>query len=118
MLGYLTGQNEGGPVRMTSVNHTNRSDAALAPGVFRRNNYWEVVNFDPRESETDRCTVDDFSKRFGITITADEVQEPLSTASTGLTRLQFRQNEFWHWLIVALVALAALEFFIANRATA
>jgi hypothetical protein len=118
MLGYLTGLNEGGPVRMMLVNEANDSDNARAPGVFEQDGYWRVVNVDPRESETDRCTLDDFAKRFGVAVETVEAEDPLLTASTGPVSLQFRQNEIWHWMIVALVGLAALEFFLANRATA
>jgi hypothetical protein len=118
MLGYLTGLNEGGPVRMATVNEAKDADGARAPGVFREDGYWRVVNVDARESETERCTLDDFAKRFGVTLKTDENQEPLQTAAIGPARLQFRQNEIWHWMIVALVGIAALEFFLANRATA
>ncbi|MEX2137874.1 MAG: BatA domain-containing protein [Pirellulales bacterium] len=118
MLGYLTGLNEGGPVRMTLVNVGKDSAGARAPGVFQQDGYWQVVNVDPRESETDRSTVDDFAKRFGVSVETNEAEDPVLAASTGAVSLQFRQNEIWHWIIVALVGLVALEFFLANRATA
>jgi hypothetical protein len=118
MLGYLTGLNDGGPVRMASVNDVGDSDGTRAPGVFQADGFWRVVNVDPRESETQRCTLDDFAKRFGVALKTDESEAPILTASTGPASLQFRQNEIWHWMIVALVGIAALEFFLANRATA
>jgi hypothetical protein len=118
MLGYLTGLNEGGPVRMIAVNDANDSKGASAPGVFPQEGYWRVVNVDPRESETQRCTPDDFAKRFGVSLRTDKTADPIIAASTGPASLQFRQNEIWHWMIVALVGIAALEFFLANRATA
>jgi hypothetical protein len=118
MLGYLTGLNEGGPVRTLLVNQPENSQSARTQGIFERDGYWQVVNVDPRESETDRSTTDEFVKRFGVAIGADEAETPVQTASSGPASLQFRQNEIWHWMIVALVALAALEFFLANRATA
>jgi hypothetical protein len=118
MLGYLTGLNEGGPVRTLLVNQRENSDTAGTPGVFEREGYWQVVNVDPRESETERSSIDEFVKRFGVTMGTDEADGELQIASAGPASLQFRQNEIWHWMIVALVALAALEFFLANRATA
>jgi hypothetical protein len=118
MLGYLTGLNEGGPVRTLLVNQKGDPDTAGTPGVFEREGYWQVVNVDPRESETERSSIDEFVKRFGVTIGTDEAEGELQIASAGPASLQFRQNEIWHWMIVALVALAALEFFLANRATA
>jgi hypothetical protein len=118
MLGYLTGLNEGGPVRMMAVNEGKNSASNRAPGVFSEEGYWRVVNVDPRESETQRCTPDDFAKRFGVSLQTDETEDPIIAASAGPASLQFRQNEIWHWMIVALVGIAALEFFLANRATA
>jgi hypothetical protein len=117
MLGYLTGLNEGGPVRTLLVNQAESADART-PGVFERAGYWQVVNVDPRESETERSSIDEFVKRFGVALGADEAEAAVQTASSGPASLQFRQNEIWHWMIVALVALATLEFFLANRATA
>ncbi|HJS08418.1 MAG TPA: hypothetical protein VJ809_12190, partial [Pirellulales bacterium] len=118
MLGYLTGLNEGGPVRMMAINEAKKPDSNRAPGVFSEEGYWRVVNVDPRESETQRCTLDDFAKRFGVALKTEETEDPVIAASTGQASLQFRQNEIWHWMIVALVGIAALEFFLANRATA
>ena len=118
MLGYLTGLNEGGPVRMMAINEAKKPDSKSAPGVYSEKGYWRVVNVDPRESETQRCTLDDFAKRFGVALKTEETEDPVIAASTGQASLQFRQNEIWHWMIVALVGIAALEFFLANRATA
>jgi hypothetical protein len=117
MLGYLTGLNEGGPVRMMLVDHATGSDAA-APGTFARDDHWQVVNVDPRESETERCTIADLVNRFGLTVRADEAEAAVETASAGPAKLEFRRTEIWHWMIVALIGLAAFEFFLANRATA
>lgn len=118
MLGHLTGLNEGGPVRPILVNHREGRHDIRAPGIFERRGYWDVVNVDPRESETERCTNADIVTRFDLTGPDDEPDATMLTASTGSATLQFRKNEIWHWIIVAVIGLAALEFFLANRATA
>jgi hypothetical protein len=120
MIGRLTGLNDGGPVRTSLVNAG--TGAGAVPGVFASGDYWQVVNVDPRESETQRCLEGELRMRIGASGSADA--EELATAaasSQGLARLgawEFRPNEFWHWIVVALVALASLEFVVGNRVAA
>ena len=119
MLGGLTGLNEGGPVRMAVARGGGERDAGVQkPGVVQLNSHWLVVNIDPRESEIARCTEADFTNRFGIDIERDDSNSAAIRTSSGLTKYEFRQIEFWYWVIVALVGLAATEFLVANRVTA
>jgi hypothetical protein len=120
MMGRLTGLNDGGPVRSVLVDGSSNSSAS--PGVFERGNYWQVVNVDPRESETARCLESDLRTRFAAAAPASEGDS--GNADENASRVAragtwgFRQNEFWHWIVVALVGLAALEFVVGNRVAA
>ena len=42
MLGYLTGLNEGGPVRGLTIDASSRLAADIKPGVYEKSRYWEV----------------------------------------------------------------------------
>ncbi len=117
MLGYLTGLNEGGPVREVLIDSTNTEMAEQTPGVYEQNGFWQVVNTNPRESETDRCSLDDFVKRFELNLDPSHMS-PAHSATMVPTSLQVRKNEVWHWVLFALVAFVCLEFFVANRAAA
>ena len=116
MLGRLTGVIDGGAVRSVVVNN----DAAK-PGVYERDGYSLVVNMDPRESEVQRCTEGALRSRFGLAASGAEAGSPSAAAPDGppaLTALEIRRNEVWQWVLVALVAVAALEFGVANRVAA
>jgi hypothetical protein len=117
MMGRLTGLNDGGPVRTMIVND---AEASTSPGVFRRSGFWQVVNLDPRESETQRCLKRDLRTRFAAP-GPDDDGEIAAAATAGVDPAgpwEFRQNELWHWIVVALVGLAALEFAVGNRVAA
>jgi hypothetical protein len=118
MLGRLTGLNDGGPVRMETVGAGGHS----APGVVKKGEAWLVVNMDPRESETQKCLESDLRMRFTAPGTG-ATEETVATASASpqdaaATAWEFRRNEFWHWLVVVLVAIACLEFVVGNRVAA
>jgi hypothetical protein len=117
MLGRLTGLNEGGLIRMVDA-QSGGVPAADRPGVFPRENHYQVVNLDPRESEIERCSETDLANRFGIGIERNDTTPLAASATGGLAKLELRQNEFWHWIIVVLVALAVTEYLVANRVTA
>ncbi len=120
MMGRLTGLNDGGPVRSVLVDAA--AEASASPGVFERGDYWQVVNVDPRESETARCLESDLRMRFAAANPASEDSGTMADDTpSGVARAgtwEFRQNEFWHWIVVALVGLAALEFVVGNRVAA
>jgi hypothetical protein len=120
MVGQLAGLNDGGPVRSVLVG--DKGEANAAPGVSQQGDHWQVVNLDPRESETQRCDAEEIRTRFGAH--GAETGSETSVAADGATgqatagAWEFRQNEFWKWLVVALVGLAALEFVVGNRVAA
>jgi hypothetical protein len=118
MLGRLTGLNNGGPVRMETVGAGARS----APGVVQDGEAWLVVNMDPRESETQRCLESELHMRFAApgAGNAEEIATAAATApqDAAATAWEFRRNEFWHLIVAALIAIAALEFVVGNRVSA
>jgi hypothetical protein len=60
--------------------------------------------------------------RFGAS--GADAAEEIATAATAApqdaaaTAWEFRRNEFWHLIVAALVAVAALEFVVGNRVAA
>lgn len=118
MLGRLTGLNDGGPVRLATAGAGGRA----TPGVIQEGGVWHVVNIDPRESETQRCLESELRMRFAdptassaADIDAERTAPPESSVASAW---EFRRNEIWHWLVVALVAIASLEFVVGNRVAA
>jgi uncharacterized membrane protein len=120
MLGHLTGLNTGGPLQEALLDTNSEQLESRVPGVFRSGKATQVVNVSPRESETERCSVEDFASRFELNIGDQEIGVPaarLRRASFS-SALDVRQNEIWHWILFALVTLGAVEFFLANRTVA
>ena len=118
MFGYLTGLNAGGPVREELIDTTTEKITSRSPGVFPSGKSHRVVNVSPRESETDRCSIDDFVNRFELNTgdDAESSQPEMRTASIGA--LDVRQRELWHWILFALVTVFVAEFFLSNRTVA
>ncbi len=114
LLSDLGGLLEGGPVRENVID--NRSAVDLVPGVFAEGPHWNTINVSPRESETDRCTVEEFANRFGFDPagpTSTELRSlPLLTAG-----LDVRNDELWAWVLAGLLGLFLAEGFLANRTT-
>jgi hypothetical protein len=84
-----------------------------------RSGYTLVIGHGPREAETERCTPEEFVKRFGLkpadeTVAAaaaeDKVPETMGT--------ELIDSEVWHWLAMLLVVTLVVEGFVANRTEA
>jgi len=76
------------------------------------------VNTGPRESETDRCTPDDFANRFQLTLHDDDTA-PLARAMGSLAlTADWRDDEIWHWVVFILLGTLLAEGFVANRTAA
>ncbi|MDB5348453.1 MAG: hypothetical protein JWP89_6830 [Schlesneria sp.] len=145
LLGYEVGLTAGGRVRMRLVDVESRSPnpadeeqngpipsseasfsttaksdalprAALRPGVEQSERYAEVINTSPRESDTDRCTVKEFEERFAIKVVEGNGTSVIEAKGPG--NVELRQDEFWHWVAYALLAVLLLEGFVGNRTTA
>jgi hypothetical protein len=114
IVGHPLGMNDGGPVRGVPLDGVANLPPETVPGVADAKTHWRVLNAGPRESETERCTEEEFARRFGIRLsdgepTADEV------ASSLPVRDELRQDEQWHWIGLVLAGLLFLETWVANR---
>jgi hypothetical protein len=113
MLGDLAGMTGGGPVQSLTLDAGVQHSAPLQPGVARSEGKWQVVNVSPRESETDRCTPEEFAHRFGLTLPEATTEgAPLTAAAMNVN---LRDNEMWHWVLMALLVVLCGEAFLANR---
>jgi hypothetical protein len=115
MLAYVTGLTEGGKVR-TSVATSDR-----AAGITDDGGLCRVVNPDPLESETARCTPQEFADRYGFRLPVPTARA--SVAARGdegrrTTDEAMRNDEIWPWLALALIGGLAIENFLANRTAA
>lgn len=116
MLGDLAGLTGGGPVRAVTLDADLAEDARFSPGVRQAGGRWHVVNTSPRESETDRCTPEEFAHRFGLRLPEVEAA-PGRPLAAGALSVDVRDDEVWHWVVVALLVLLCGEAFLANRTT-
>ena len=129
MLGYLAGLAEGGPVRDVLFSEAMADRTDPIPGVFDKGTFHEVINVDPRESELDRCTREEFAARFKLKLQDAGVPPSGSLPSVGhfnappngragvTISAQSRPDEIWHWVILPLIVLLLCEQFLANRTT-
>ena len=110
LLSYLGGLAEGGPVR----NHVldDQSDGAQLPGVVEVGNHWDVWNISPRESETDRATVEDLATRFGFAVDSESASDSNSAQFAGF---DVRDDEVWSTVLLILLGLFLAEAFLGNR---
>ena len=126
MLGHLTGLNSGGPVQEKLIDTgqsdglrvDNKSAVGRVPGIFAKTKSHHVVNVSPRESETERCSVEDFVKRFELNTESVSQQIPKVQMASFGSPLDLRPNEVWHWVLFGLVTVFVGEFFLSNRTVA
>jgi hypothetical protein len=117
LLGYLAGLTEGGPLRTTILDELAEGREEI-PGVFAREGFSEVVNTDPRESETERCTPEQLAARFHFTLPS-AADAPSSEQRAGsVLGDQLRSDEIWHWVLLGLLGCLLLESFLGNRTVA
>jgi hypothetical protein len=91
--------------------------AGEVPGVRPRGDTWEVRNLEPRESELEACTPEEFARRLGVTLAPDaDVSTAPATDETDGQEL--RAGELWPWLWLAVVVLWLAEGVLANRTVA
>jgi len=118
MLGYLAGLTGGGPVRESLIDTTTPLAADVVPGVFERSGFIEVVNTGPRESETDRCTPDEFATRFQLSLHEEEAAPEAPSQAVLASTADLRDDEVWHWVVFVLLGTLLAEGFLANRTAA
>jgi Aerotolerance regulator N-terminal/von Willebrand factor type A domain len=118
LLGYQTGLSAGGRVRQGTLERAAAAADDGPPGIHARNGYTLVVNMSPRESETDRCSAEEFVNRFGLkldTEAAGAAESAVATASFGTALID---SEIWPWLASLLLVVLVLEVLVANRTVA
>ncbi len=134
LLGYEVGLSAGGRIRSQSIDITDKqaisesdqktaprsqspqsAEVSLVPGVNHFERYSDVINTSPRESETERCSREDFENRFAMRFVDDESS---SDTAAALSNVEIRQDELWPWLACLLMAVLLLESFVGNRTTA
>ena len=84
--------------------------------MFQFERYSDVVNTSPRESETERCSRQEFEDRFAMKFVDEEGSAANQSADLG--HVEFQQDEVWHWAACALLVVLLLEGFVGNRTTA
>jgi hypothetical protein len=112
LVGEPLGLNDGGPIRPQQIGTGPDQADVAAPAVIEHPGYWNVATVSPRESETDRTTVEEFADRFQFTLAEAEsiAQQPVK-----VNRGDLRQNEQWPFAALITMALLLLETFVANR---
>ncbi|HEV3005342.1 MAG TPA: BatA domain-containing protein [Pirellulales bacterium] len=118
LLGYQTGLTVGGRVRTAVLEGKTDVPSDAAPGILAGNGYATVVNTSPRESETERCSVEEFINRFGLKLAdADETPRPAAEVHASLGT-EMIDSEIWHWVALLVLAALVLEGLVANRTAA
>lgn len=118
LLGHQSGLLAGGKVRQAVLEGNVALPGAAEPGVQSHDGYTLVLNQSPRESETERCTVGEFTDRFGLK-TADEKDFPtVAPQSRVAGGAELMDNELWPLLACLLLGTVLLEGLVANRTAA
>jgi hypothetical protein len=112
MIAYVSGLADGGRIRQSVAGDERK------PGLFESDGLVQVVNPDPLESQTERCTPKEFADRFGFKLPISAPPELPSQGSSRIGDDRLRSNEIWPWLALTLVGLLLLENFLANRTAA
>jgi hypothetical protein len=117
LLGHQTGLLAGGKVRQAVLEGQEAPAEPGAPGVYDRQRWTLVVNGSPRESETDRCTQEEFAERFGLK--GADAEAPVAAASVrAADSVELIDSELWPLLATVLLCVVLLEGLIANRTAA
>jgi hypothetical protein len=115
MVAYVSGLAEGGRVRQLPAGD------GLEPGATETDGIVRVVNADPFESDTTRCTPREFARRFGFHLPVSEAGSADAAAQARRPAKpddRLRSDEVWPWFAAALLGLLLLEQFLANRTAA
>ncbi len=92
------------------------SSSSRSPGVDQFDRFAEIINTSPRESDTDRCSRQEFEDRFAVKFVEEDGTTVSQTA--GLGNVELQQDELWHWVACVLLAVLLVEGFVGNRTTA
>jgi uncharacterized membrane protein len=118
LLGYQTGLTAGGRVRSAVLEGKSDLPGDATPGIVPHEGYSLVVNTSPRESETERCTAEEFVNRFGLKESvAEQASRPTAEVQAGLGT-EMMESEVWPWVALLVLAALVLEGLVANRTAA
>lgn len=118
LLGYQSGLAAGGKVRHQVLEGGMSESAATAPGIYPRDGFTLVVTESPRESETERCSLEEFVTRFGLKIKDQGVAATEAVPQQSGIGTELIDSEVWPWLAVMLLIAVLLEGLVANRTAA
>jgi hypothetical protein len=112
MVAYVSGLAEGGRIKPVIA------DDAHKPGLVDSDGLVQVVNADPMESQTARCTPKEFADRFGFPLPVPAAETVAQPGPRGIADDRLRSNEIWPWLALTLFGMLLVENFLANRTAA
>jgi hypothetical protein len=112
MVAYVAGLSGEGRIKNLVAS------AERKPGVVEADGLVQIINSDPLESQTARCTPQEFADRFGFQLPAPTADTPVAQGMQKIDDDRLRSNEIWPWLALTLVGLLLLESFLANRTAA
>jgi hypothetical protein len=111
MVAHVAGLGEESRIRQDSASGERK------PGIVQPDGAVHVVNIDPLESETDRCTPADFASRCGFKL-PEPVAQPAETPRRRIADERLRSDEIWPWIAMMLAGVLLVENFLANRTAA
>jgi hypothetical protein len=112
MVAYVSGLADGGRVRPAIAGDERQ------PGVVESDGLIHVVNVDPLESETARCTPKEFADRFGFQLPVMAAPDMARTSAGVRGDDRLRNDELWPWVALTVFGLLLVENFLANRTAA
>jgi hypothetical protein len=112
LVAYVSNLSDGGRVRQEIATGEKK------PGLVESGGLLHVVNADPFESETERCTLKEFADRFGFRLPVPAAPEATARGNPGSTDSRARSDEIWPWLALTLLGMLLVENFLANRTAA
>jgi len=112
LVAYVSGLAEGGRIRLEIAGDDRKPGVALSEGLVH------VVNADPLESETARCTPKEFAGRFGFRLPEPAAPAVAGQSTPRIADERLRSDEIWPWLALTVVGLLLVENFLANRTAA
>ncbi len=112
MVSYVSGLAEEGRIRQMIVADDRKPGAVESEGLVH------VINSDPLESETDRCTAKEFAEQFGFALPGPAPPDATQPGTREISDDRLRSDEIWPWLALTLVGLLLVENFLANRTAA
>jgi len=112
MVGYVAGLSGEGRIKNAVASGERK------PGLTEADGLVQVVNIDPLESQTARCTPKEFADRFGFQLPLPNTDALVEQGAQKIADDRLRSNEIWPWLALTLVGLLLVESFLANRTAA